>query len=68
MQRKRADRYDYGFSALGVLLSYLFLLFAQGQEWSATLTIISFVAFSVLVGLPLGLLKSRLQSRRRNFR
>lgn len=68
MQRMRADRYDYGFSALAVVLSYLFLLFAQGRGWSAILTIILFVAFAVVVGLPLGILKSRLQSRRRNFR
>ncbi|OQW73514.1 MAG: hypothetical protein BVN33_10500 [Proteobacteria bacterium ST_bin13] len=68
MQRKRADRYDYGFSALGIVLSYLFLLFAQARGWSSILTVISFVAFAVVAGLPLGVLKSRLQSRRRNFR
>lgn len=66
--KRRPDRYDYGFSALGVMLSYLFLVFAKEQGWSSLMSITALVIVSVPTGLALGWSKTRLQKKRRNVR
>jgi hypothetical protein len=68
MRRRRPDRYDYGFSLLGIVLSYLFLVFAKQQAWSAWQSVGLLVVASIPVGLALGWLKWRLQARPRNVR
>lgn len=66
--KRRPDRYDYGFSALGVILSYLFLVFAKEQKWTPPMSITALVVVSVPTGLALGWLKTRLQNKLRNVR
>jgi ribose/xylose/arabinose/galactoside ABC-type transport system permease subunit len=68
MRTKRPDRYDLGFSALGVLVSYAFVVFANGRGWPTSVSIIALVLASIPIGLVLGWLKSRLQVRSRNVR
>ena len=68
MRRPKADRYDYGSAALGLLFTYAFLLFGSDRGWSTTELIVSLIVVSIPVGLSLAWLKSRLQSRHRNIR
>lgn len=62
MKGKRPDRYDYGFGVLGVVLTYLFLVFAKGQGWSWPLSIGALIVASIPVGLALAFLNARLQN------
>jgi len=67
MRRPKADRYDYGFSAFGLLFTYAFLAFGIDRGWSTSVLIVSLIVLSIPLGLSLAWFKSRLQSRHRNI-
>lgn len=66
MSARRLDRYDYGFHILALVLWLGFLLAAKRLGWSNLLSITMAVVVLVPVGLALGWLKWRLQTRFRN--
>ena len=68
MRWPKADRYDYGFSAFGLLFTFAFLAFGSSRDWSKSTLIVSLIVVSIPVGLGLAWLKSRLQARHRNIR
>jgi hypothetical protein len=68
MRGRRPDRYDYGFSILGVVFTYLLLVFAKEQGWTTLLSITALILVSIPVGLAFLWLKLRLQARHRNVR
>jgi NhaP-type Na+/H+ or K+/H+ antiporter len=68
MRRRRPNRYDYDLSLLGILLSYLLLILARQQGWSAWQSLGLLISASIPIGLALGWLKSRLQTRFRKVR
>lgn len=67
MRKQRADRYDYAFQALAVILTFLILAFAREQGWSWLTSLGFLLVLSIPVGLALGWLKARLQARRHNL-
>ena len=68
MRRPKADRYDYGFHLIGVLFTFMFLVATKDCGWSISARLIVLVIVSIPVGLGLGWLKGRLQSRPRRPR
>jgi hypothetical protein len=66
MRRRRPNRYDYGFSVLGVVLCYLFLVLGRQQAWPTWQSISLIVAASVPSGLALDWLNGRLRAASRN--
>ncbi len=66
MSARRPDRYDYCFHVLGVVLFYGFFFAAKLLGWSMLLSIAVAVVVFLPIGLALGWLKWRLQTRLRN--